>query len=323
MEIFQNYKFNSLMINSFRPSEQMVEVGKNESLKYHYTSPEAFLSILKNKCVYFTDIRYLNDKKEDVYLIELIRNYITKHSDRFPNVYSAFDYLLGDSESGEITSLSEVKYKYEKVRKFVFCTCTEYDSLSMWNYYVNNGNYQGYNIGFNIEKFLNTFDTTEPRTADPFVVLYGQVLYEEKEQYKEIDKILQTIEIECLSQDFNFARVNLLIYIDRYSPFFKHPKFAHENEYRIVIEIDERYLKNNGLEKCFGENNRKIKYDFRLKNGVIVPFLNVSFNDDAISRITVSPITEFEIAKDGIRELLRVHDFMGIKIYQSNIPIRF
>jgi len=323
MGFFQNYKFNSLMINSFRPSDQTMEVGKNASLKYHYTSPEAFLSILKNRCVYFTDIRYLNDKKEDVYLIELIRKYIIKNPDRFPMAYSAFNNLLGDSESGEVTSLSEVKYKYEKVRKFVFCTCTEYDSLSMWNYYVNNGNYQGYNIGFNIEKFLNTFDTAEPRTADPFVALYGQILYEEKEQFKEIDRILQTIENEYLSQGLEFARVNLFIYIDRYSPFFKNPKFAHEKEYRIVIEIGERHLKNHGFEKCFGENNRKIKYDFRLKQGVVVPFLNVSFNEDAISRITVSPITEFEIAKDGIRELLRVYGFKGIKTYHSRIPIRF
>ncbi|MCQ2535706.1 MAG: DUF2971 domain-containing protein [Lachnospiraceae bacterium] len=323
MNIKQQYKFNSIMIKSFSPGDELINVNKDETLKYHYTSPEAFLNIIRKKCVYFTDIRYLNDKKEDIYLIELIRTYISRNKGEFKNVEAAFDYLIGESVVAPIKSLEEVKYKYEKVRKFVFCTCTEPDSLAMWNYYVNNGNYQGYNIGFNIEKLLKTFDTSQPKTSDPFEVLYGQVLYNEKKQFEEIERILHDIDVACAFHGIEFAKTNLLLYIDKYSPFFKHSKFEHEKEYRIVIEISDKYLIENGLKGCYGGNNQEIEYDFRTKQGILVPFLKIKYNDDAISRITVSPITEFTIAKESLKELMRVKKYKNVQVWQSNIPIRF
>ncbi len=323
MEKASKYKYNSILINAFRPSEGRIITKGKESLKYHYTSPEAFLNILKHRSVYFTDIRYLNDKKEDIYLIELIERFVSKNKERFPNVANSFDYMIGKSTDKPTTSLSEKSYNYEKDRKFVFCSCVEPDLLCMWNYYVNNGDYQGYNIGFNIEKFLKTFDTDEPKSADPFIVLYGQVLYEEKRQFAEIKREIETIESDYTLEGIEYAKVRLLMYIDRYSPFFKHSKFAHEKEYRVVIEIREKYLKEDGFKNFFGKNNQKITYEFRTKNGIVVPFLKVKYNDNSVSRIYVSPKTEYDIAKESIQELLRVNRYENVSIHKSAVPIRF
>ena len=41
-----------------------------------------------------------------------------------------------------------------------------------------------------------------------------------------------------------------------------------------------------------------------MKNGLIVPFLLVKFDCDAITNVTISPITEFGIAKESVKELL-------------------
>ena len=70
-ELFQDYAFNSLLINTFKPGSEENPKEKNK-LKYHYTSPNALLSILINQQIYFTDIRFLNDKSEDIYLVKLI-----------------------------------------------------------------------------------------------------------------------------------------------------------------------------------------------------------------------------------------------------------
>ena len=42
-----------------------------------------------------------------------------------------------------------------KMRYYVFCTSIKGDSLNMWNYYLKNGKYQGYNIGISLEKILD------------------------------------------------------------------------------------------------------------------------------------------------------------------------
>lgn len=72
-----------------------------------------------------------------------------------------------------------------------------------------------------------------------------------------------------------------------------------------------------------GENNKEIKYEFTAKNGLIIPFLLVKFDYDAINNITISLVTEFEIAKESIRELLNKKSNNKIQINKSSIPIRF
>lgn len=69
-----NNEFN-FKIKSFRTDDESVIKG-TKKIRYHYTSPSAFLSIIdKRQIRFFTDIRYLNDKSEGVYLINLIINF--------------------------------------------------------------------------------------------------------------------------------------------------------------------------------------------------------------------------------------------------------
>lgn len=46
--MYNNSFFNSFFIKCFKPGDE--EIDKNgDTLKYHYTSPNSFLSIIKNK----------------------------------------------------------------------------------------------------------------------------------------------------------------------------------------------------------------------------------------------------------------------------------
>ena len=162
-ELFRDYTFNSLLINTFKPGSEENPKEKNK-LKYHYTSPNALLSILKNQQIYFTDIRFLNDKSEDIYLVKLILDLLDENEKEYPNVREVTNVLFKNNRISDLQSLNAINIDYSvpldyiPMRKFVFCTTTESDQLNMWNYYVHNGKYQGYNIGFNIEKLLKSFD---------------------------------------------------------------------------------------------------------------------------------------------------------------------
>lgn len=303
---------------------------------YHYTSPNAFLSIIKNKSLRFTDARYMNDKSETLYFLKVLVEFVENNFEKYPLFTEAVIELLKGNNLDGIKSLSlnEVKFNevpklpYKPSRHFLFCMCGESDSLNMWNYYVNNGFYEGYNIGFNIEKLLNTFHVEEEHTVDAFLVYHGNVLYKEKQQIQEVEKLAKDIEIKYSNygdKALSYAIIDIRRYIDAQGLFFKSNKFKSENEYRIVICIADERIAHNEKEsqKYSGANNKKMYEDFCVKRGLIVPYLNVVVPQESISRITVSPITEFDIAKKSIKEFLAAMDYPSVPIYKSKIPIRF
>ena len=321
-------QFNSLLINTFEPGVEGKFKDRNR-LKYHYTSPEALLSILQNNEVFFTDIRFLNDKSEDIFLVKMLLETLEENRKVYPNVEEVINYLLKKHELNDLLDLEVINIDYATPlefiprRKFVFCTTTDGDLLNMWNYYVHNGRYQGYNIGFNAEKLIKVLDSKKPGTIDPFSVVYGNVLYDTKKQKKEILHLFDRIEYGVnRTKDIDYYVLELRSYIDSYGAFFKNPSFSQEKEYRICIEIDDERLKREKPHVSSSINTR-MRCSFRVSNGFIVPYIAVKFNKDAISTIRISPMTEFQIAKESLREVLNDYHYEGVQIYKSKIPVRF
>lgn len=107
----------------------------------HYCSASTLLSILKYKCLRFTDVRFLNDSTEFIEILRVIRKNINmdKYSEEFR------DFILNSKEMKE---LEEYKQSYWKVsrlehicepiiyRPYTCSFSTDTDSLSMWNYYA-------------------------------------------------------------------------------------------------------------------------------------------------------------------------------------------
>ena len=324
----------------------------NLHTKYHYTSPDAFLSILKGRKIRFTDARFLNDKTEIKYFISVLSDFLNQNKNSFPLCLECVSELLKENSFNDLEDLdvSKIKYNYKIAEKetdgkekriFIFCTSADNDSLNMWNYYVNNGKYQGYNIGININKFLKVFEKISVNNIKDFKVYYGNVLYKEKEQFKEISLYLKYIENlidshlnltgkqmstnENRSNYINIGKKMIYQYIESRAAFYKHSKFADEREFRIVIEISEDCVPKNEQEATsfLGPENGNMYEGFCAKNGLIVPFIQVEIPKNAIKQITVSPIMEFEIADKGIKELLLCNGIENVEILHSEIPIRF
>jgi hypothetical protein len=62
---------------------------------------------------------------------------------------------------------------------------------------------------------------------------------------------------------------------------------------------------------------------FCTKRGLIVPYIAVALPPRVISRVTVAPMVEFDIAKMSIQELFDIKGLERPPVFKSNIPIRF
>ena len=300
----ETVNYNSFLIKTFDSNDSKSEIA-SDGLVYHYTSPEAFLSIIKSGKVRFTDVRYLNDKSETLFFVKKLVEFIEKRKKDYPIFLEIVDFLLQEENWENIKQLRVEKLHYNENtiipfksdRLFVFCASKEADALNMWNYYVKNGFYQGYNLGINIKKFVKTFDTDSSNTLDSFIVYYVNVLYDEKQQFSEIERLAQEFNKTNTFDKMSFhgAVLKLRAYIELQGLFYKSPKFQNEKDF--------------------------------VRGGLIVPSLSVVLPKDSISRVYISPITEYEIAKASTKELLEINGFKNdkkaVSIYKSLIPIRF
>ncbi len=56
---------------------------KIEKTLYHYTTQEGFLGIIKNKEIWASHTQYLNDQKEYVHAIDLVKHVLENARSRF------------------------------------------------------------------------------------------------------------------------------------------------------------------------------------------------------------------------------------------------
>ena len=94
-------KFNSFQIESFSPGKKNFFNNRDKTV-YHYTSPEAFLSIIQNQTLRFTDIRYLNDRTEGIYFIKTLLDFMEKNKERFPCFNEVVNELLKKNDFNKI-----------------------------------------------------------------------------------------------------------------------------------------------------------------------------------------------------------------------------
>lgn len=332
--------FNSIYIREFRPNCEVKE--KKPDIVYHYTSPDVLLSIINGNSVRFSDMRFMNDKSESLFFVKRLIEFSQENKNMYPLFCEAVNVLLAENDYDEVINLnvSRIKYKefsglrFSKQRSFIFCTCKDADSLNMWNYYASNGKYTGYNIGFSVQKFLETFDVQDKGSYDAFTVYYGSVLYTKKQHFSAIEELAKETERflqpDRSEQAFSRAAVFIRSYIEVRGLFFKDSSFKSENEYRFLLSIADKRIPHDEIEaqKYMGQYNKKLCEGFCVKNGIIVPYMQVTIPDNSISRITVSPMTEYEIAKDSIKELLGINKRKSVNnteipIYKSQIPIRY
>jgi hypothetical protein len=218
-------------------------------------------------------------------------------------------------ESKNINSTENAGY-------YIFCLSEGKDLLNMWNYYVKNGNYQGYNICFTIGRLVKCLERIN---ISNMRVFYGQVLYTEKEQMNALQMMLMELNDEYVSQyeltqnkEQALWEIGLKVhnYINDYKLFYKNEAFAGEREYRFVIKLPGDYE---------SREQQELKMGFAIKNGVITPCCEIVLDPmETVNSITIAPIMEKGLAETGLRRFLMMHHYNPrLQIEASSIPIRY
>ena len=312
---------------------------------YHYTSIGGLESILRNKTLRFTNMKYMNDKDE---------------------IIAGLDSIAKDCRASEKTR-KQLRSAITNLgmQIFVCCFSLKEDSFPMWNYYTKEVNSQGYNIEFDDKKLVESILQSNP-VLDGCYVSFGNVDYskDNNSKYSHIltsrlmsfmDMVISKIflivatgmskkqtsgidqsalrELEKKVSDSEKAQKpdNLPVYIyhgeqcsfekaefSDYLFFIKRDCFRQESEFRIVISVPD------GLLDKFTEIG---VYKFRDGSGILIPYIELKFSENAVKSITISPTVQSDLVESSIWDFLQyckynVPDFSNF-IKHSNIPVRF
>lgn len=312
---------------------------------FHYTSIGGLEGILKYKTLRFTNIKYMNDKDEIIAGLDSM----------------AKTWNVSEKEKERLRSA----FLSHGMQTFVCCFSLEKDSLPMWNYYTKEINSQGYNIEFNDKKLVESILRSNPELNGcylSFVIVdyskdnnseYSQTITNEllssinlnlskffiSAAEEAIDKTSSNIDksslkdwkqiIEDTEKKKKLNNLPIFFYNGQSCSFEKNPSgdylyfikrecFKQEREFRIVITIpDERLaaMKEKGV------------YKFRIGNGILVPFLELSFSAHVVKSITISPTVQSDLVELSIEDFLKYCEF-EVKdwvtfIRHSNVPVRF
>lgn len=236
-------------------------------IAYHYTSLDAFASIVKEQTFRLGNIFFMNDYKEVEWCFDIASALVVQREEE------EFDIL----------------YNLIQGRGFghIFCGCfsTKEDDLSQWRGYADDG--RGIAMGV---------DLNAVGAANRAYMLAMEVEYCVEKQKAEVEKILAQF-ITPAEGDFARFRAKSLEASFAYHQLadlavqFKNPAFAGEDEVRLVRRIEN--VEERESIWCFNDILREEFPDdelgFNIRGGRIAPYANIVMPVAAIRRIWLGP----------------------------------
>jgi len=322
-------------------NEKMLKPATSQTIPdvvYHYTAMDALLSIAKNRQVWATSIRYLNDVSEMQHCLRIVTDHWNNKP--APEGIDPDEYrLLTDEET-------EDPLRFEDV-PFVASFSAQHDSLAQWRSYCPNGN--GVCIGFSTESLRNAYVGDKP-TGSTFrplplsLINFTPVQYLGADDTEGIESIFRKIEqdveemlpdesgLELIDETgFNspitanpsISSLRLFSLKQRASS-VKHDSFALEREYRLLVTLT---LGTSGY------------VEYRTSKSTLVPYIPVCLPDPDefpsshgtpefinarpyfIDSVTIGPTPHHDLSADAVRGFFRGKN-RDVKIFQSGVPYR-
>lgn len=269
---------------------------------FHYTDVYAVKSILENRKLWLTDVRFLNDSTEMKEGFDFLMKYLAHQITRHPGsemLRAAMSYI-------EKVVDQRKDYGLDRRPVFVSSFSLAGDLLSQWRAY---GNYA-------IE-----FD------SDAMAEKVSQCIYGHEEKILEapIPAINQVMEIgrSILSNDGYIdqdGQESLAEFIGLAAT-LKNESFSEEKECRIIMGHDVDPEVEDGYE---------VKY--RPRGDILIPYLELEFDLECIRSIVIGPMRDQELAYASMRAFVSkvANDefktnsayFGDIKVTKSMIPFR-
>jgi hypothetical protein len=307
---------------------------------FHYTDIFGFKEILASRVLHASNVSYLNDRKELIYADSFVRTGTKK---RFEEVFEELrrdgivnkpfdsETLAGYEADNLLRSIHRVTARFSPI--FVCCFCRGDDEfvernglLSQWRGYGSEG---GVAIAFSV-KGLSDLVEREAASFACAPCFLGDVIYGKDdpefpsllESFAEFPKgVPDIIESGLASQGIKYQvkgeRVELEKLYEPYSkiaPRLKHPGFAEEREYRMIVPV------SRGLYTNEKRATKVVK--FKKRDNYLLPYIEVAALEKAklpIDYVIVGPSREAERRRESVEFVLREYGY-DVPVSLSEIP---
>lgn len=311
----------------------MPEMYKGEL--YHYTSANALFNILEKDNTFLWASRQdcLNDISEGMVANELYQSVLDELYDSKKISCEYYKDMCKDKLEFDKKAPASYQQKgtnkrietYNECELFVCCFSTEKDSLPMWNYYSKWNHYEGYNLGFSVEKLLEELNNLKNNTESSWSNVEFDifpVVYSEKEQREYIRNLLLRFYKSYIEDkmDLDIYSTFVVDALNEWNAIFKKDCFSHEKEVRLIIR---RPIKTNSDMAC----EKLPQLHYRHKNEYIIPYIKTQFPNDVLESVCFGPMplneTDRKIQAEILRNALLNRGYNVPTIAHSQIPVRY
>lgn len=282
---------------------------------YHYCDADAFLSIVKNKELWLSDLRNVNDPHE-------LKSSPSIISRIFNDIFPTSEYKFKDDLNVGNKTL------------FSLSLSKTPDLLSQWRAYSRNGT--GFQVGIDVDalKACNFGEvsgmTIQYKNASGVSILdVGQVLYDEDEFSSFIESKLKDfltkhqVPFEEGRRGLRLSDVFLIRDLVRYRCLLKHKFYAEENETRVFLDVD--YEQMEKFDFYRSTSWKGVIPKFRVNAFGLIPYVaikvcNAEFDFQAIKSVTLGPNNSSRL--EDVDRFLKINGFRDVQVRKSEGILR-
>lgn len=289
--------------------------SSNYPILFSYCSVETFYNIVKNKEIWLTDPKFMNDFMEQHYLDRIVLEILNQ-----TNVKKSYKKEV-------IQKFCQYYDSYAASSNYYYCCFSSNgDLLSQWCRYADDG--RGFSIGFNSKSWKINYGVPVPFNALPLPhnqLMLNRIHYYSDNTRDDLFKIIIHL-LDLLKNDdenINHFGSSFSARLCSLRNIIKNPAFSEEKEYRIIFNDPSDYV---GLQN-FGFNDDKFRissflesYKFRRKNNSISRYYPLKFSNNFIDQVFIGP-KNVSLEKD-ICDYLKSNGIDNVKIQRSSASYR-
>ncbi|MDP8955693.1 MAG: DUF2971 domain-containing protein [Actinomycetota bacterium] len=267
---------------------------------FHYTDAAGLRGIIWNRELWATDRRFLNDAQERQYALEGFIPKLRRVAPVEPeDSGEEFLKMLREDFAGYRAWVEE-ELRNRHFPVYVTCFSEPGDLLSAWRAY---GTDHGYAVEFQADALEDALkETPLLDTGGLKRVTYG---------IGAADDLFSEL-LDDVSRDTNLAHMSMHAYymafrITAALAAVKHPAFAEEREWRLVVASEEHELAD--------------QIEFRASPIAVVPYIKIPFPLEAIRSVRVGPGRHVQARQQGVERLLETKESRA-RVYVSEVPLR-
>ena len=288
---------------SIEPGElPLPPAGSEPELVYHYAGVSGLKGIIEGRCLWASDVWYMNDAREALYGFDALERAI--------QAFAPATSIESDVRQAALDRLAELENKEDFLHSYIACLSTKRDDLSQWRAY---GRPRGFSIGFDRQTLQRLF----PPFLDFDRASYRVVTYKEDVQNGMLADTLRLMigRVPTVAPAADAAGIAWLFILESLllAPSFKDKAFKDEDEIRLQV------LHNP-------EAGPWSELKFRDGLTGLTPYVELSLRDpdgkmSCLREIVVGPQANHAQAIRAAKLLVGRHE-LDVEVNPSDIPLR-